>query len=172
MSIEITVPQLGESIVEATVGQWRKREGETVVAGEPLVELETDKVNIEVPSPGDGVLTSILKHEGDTVAVGEVLAQISTERSRPAAVSQRAQRRRTARAMEPPQSRRHPSQSPSRQTAPARRPWRDAWPPSATWISRRSAGRALAARSRRMMSRRISPVTHPPPRPPHLQPRL
>ncbi len=79
MSIEITVPQLGESIVEATVGQWRKREGETVVAGEPLVELETDKVNIEVPSPGDGVLTSILKHEGDTVAVGEVLAQISTE---------------------------------------------------------------------------------------------
>jgi 2-oxoglutarate dehydrogenase E2 component (dihydrolipoamide succinyltransferase) len=79
MSIEITVPQLGESIVEATVGQWRKREGETVVAGEPLVELETDKVNIEAPSPGDGVLTSILKHEGDTVAVGEVLAQISTE---------------------------------------------------------------------------------------------
>ncbi len=79
MSIEITVPQLGESIVEATVGQWRKREGETVVAGEPLLELETDKVNIEVPSPGDGVLTSILKHEGDTVGVGEVLAQISTE---------------------------------------------------------------------------------------------
>lgn len=78
MSIEITVPQLGESIVEATVGQWRKSEGETVTAGEPLVELETDKVNIEVASPGDGVLTSIVKHEGDTVGVGEVLAQVGT----------------------------------------------------------------------------------------------
>ena len=77
MSSDITVPQLGESIVEATVGQWRKAEGDAVTAGEPLVELETDKVNIEVSAPEDGVLTSILKHEGDTVAVGERLAQVS-----------------------------------------------------------------------------------------------
>ena len=77
MSTDITVPQLGESIVEATVGQWRKAEGDAVTAGEPLVELETDKVNIEVSAPEDGVLTSILKHEGDTVAVGERLAQVS-----------------------------------------------------------------------------------------------
>ncbi len=77
MSTDITVPQLGESIVEATVGQWRKAEGDAVTAGEPLVELETDKVNIEVSAQEDGVLTSILKHEGDTVAVGETLAQVS-----------------------------------------------------------------------------------------------
>src|SRR5690348_9569633 len=76
MSTDLTVPQLGESIVEATVGQWRKAEGDAVTAGEPLVELETDKVNIEVSAPEDGVLTSILKHEGDTVAVGETLAQV------------------------------------------------------------------------------------------------
>ena len=81
MSTDITVPQLGESIVEATVGQWRKAEGDAVTAGEPLVELETDKVNIEVSAPEDGVLTSILKHEGDTVAVGEAIAQVSAAKS-------------------------------------------------------------------------------------------
>jgi 2-oxoglutarate dehydrogenase E2 component (dihydrolipoamide succinyltransferase) len=79
MSTEITVPQLGESIVEATVGRWQKNEGDAVTAGEPLVELETDKVNVEVSAPGDGVLSSIVKHEGETVGVGEVLAQVSAE---------------------------------------------------------------------------------------------
>ena len=86
MSVEITAPQLGESIVEATVGHWRKAQGDAVTTGEPLVELETDKVNIEVTSPSDGVLTSILKQEGDTVGVGEVLAQVSAEQpARPVA---------------------------------------------------------------------------------------
>ena len=86
MSIEITVPQLGESIVEATVGRWQKNEGDAVTAGEPLVELETDKVNVEVSAPGDGILSSIVKHEGETVGVGEALAQISTgqEQAQPA----------------------------------------------------------------------------------------
>jgi 2-oxoglutarate dehydrogenase E2 component (dihydrolipoamide succinyltransferase) len=86
MSIEITVPQLGESIVEATVGRWQKNEGDAVTAGEPLVVLETDKVNVEVSAPGDGVLSSIVKHEGETVGVGAVLAQISTgqEQAQPA----------------------------------------------------------------------------------------
>jgi 2-oxoglutarate dehydrogenase E2 component (dihydrolipoamide succinyltransferase) len=79
MSIEITVPQLGESIVEATVGRWQKNEGDAVTAGEPLVELETDKVNVEVSAPDDGVLSSIVRHEGETVGVGEVLAQVSTQ---------------------------------------------------------------------------------------------
>jgi 2-oxoglutarate dehydrogenase E2 component (dihydrolipoamide succinyltransferase) len=86
MSIEITVPQLGESIVEATVGRWQKNEGDAVTEGEPLVELETDKVNIEVSAPGDGILSSIVKHEGETVGVGEALAQISAaqEQAQPA----------------------------------------------------------------------------------------
>ncbi|HEY7341848.1 MAG TPA: 2-oxoglutarate dehydrogenase complex dihydrolipoyllysine-residue succinyltransferase [Ktedonobacterales bacterium] len=79
MSIEITVPQLGESIVEATVGRWQKNEGDVVTAGEPLVELETDKVNVEVSAPSDGILASIVRHEGETVGVGEALAQISAE---------------------------------------------------------------------------------------------
>jgi 2-oxoglutarate dehydrogenase E2 component (dihydrolipoamide succinyltransferase) len=81
MSVEITTPQLGESIVEATVGHWLKAQGDAVTAGEPLVELETDKVNIEVTAPSDGVLASILKQEGETVGVGEVLAQVSAEQS-------------------------------------------------------------------------------------------
>jgi 2-oxoglutarate dehydrogenase E2 component (dihydrolipoamide succinyltransferase) len=58
MSVEITVPQLGESVVEATVGRWLKSEGDAVAAGDPLVELETDKVNMEVPSTAAGTLQS------------------------------------------------------------------------------------------------------------------
>jgi 2-oxoglutarate dehydrogenase E2 component (dihydrolipoamide succinyltransferase) len=76
MPVEITVPQLGESIVEATVGRWLKREGEAVAEGEPLVELETEKVNMEVPSPGAGTLSRIVKPEGETVGIGAVLAVV------------------------------------------------------------------------------------------------
>lgn len=76
MSVEIAVPQLGESVVEATVGRWLKKEGEQVAVGESLVELETDKVNLEIPADRAGVLERILKHEGDTVNVGEAVAVI------------------------------------------------------------------------------------------------
>ncbi len=74
MSVEIKVPTLGESIVEATVGKWMKQEGEAVAVGEPLVELETDKVNMEVAATDAGVLQSIVKREGETVGIGEILA--------------------------------------------------------------------------------------------------
>jgi 2-oxoglutarate dehydrogenase E2 component (dihydrolipoamide succinyltransferase) len=74
MSTEVKVPQLGESIVEATVGRWFKQEGDSVEMGEPLVELETEKVTVEVPASMSGVLQSIVKHEGDTVGIGDVLA--------------------------------------------------------------------------------------------------
>src|SRR5260370_1651584 len=77
MSVEIKVPALGESIVEATVGQWLKHEGERVSAGEPVIELETEKVNMEVVAPADGVLRAIAKREGDTVAIGEVPAELA-----------------------------------------------------------------------------------------------
>src|SRR5215218_8092591 len=70
------VPPLGESIVEATISRWLKREGDTVAAGETLVELETDKVTVEVPALKAGVLTRRLKQEGDVVTVGAELAQI------------------------------------------------------------------------------------------------
>ena len=76
MPVEVRVPPLGESVFEATVGRWRKREGEPVTAGEPLVELETEKVTVEVPAERSGVLARIHKREGETVRVGEVLAEI------------------------------------------------------------------------------------------------
>jgi 2-oxoglutarate dehydrogenase E2 component (dihydrolipoamide succinyltransferase) len=76
MSAEIRVPPLGESIVDATVASWLKHEGDSVRQGDTLVELETDKVNVEVPAEQDGILQKIIKQEGDTVAVGEVLGMI------------------------------------------------------------------------------------------------
>src|SRR5690242_367630 len=76
MSAEIRVPPLGESIVDATIASWLKHEGDAVRQGDTLVELETDKVNVEVPAEQDGILQKIIKQEGDTVAVGEVLGMI------------------------------------------------------------------------------------------------
>src|SRR5215210_6174954 len=75
--VEIHVPELGESVAEATVGRWLKSEGEQVAAGEPLVELETDKINFEVEAEQDGVLEIIAKGEGEDVGVGEVIGTIS-----------------------------------------------------------------------------------------------
>ena len=77
MSEKILVPELGESITEATVSKWLKKEGETVEADEAIVELETDKVNLEVPSPISGTLSEISFKDGDTVEVGAILGLIS-----------------------------------------------------------------------------------------------
>ena len=77
MSTEIRVPTLGESVTEATIGQWFKKVGDTVNADEPLVELETDKVTIEVPAPSSGVLEAIAANPGDTVDVGALLGAIA-----------------------------------------------------------------------------------------------
>ena len=77
MSEKILVPTLGESITEATVSKWLKKIGETVEADEAIVELETDKVNLEVPSPVSGILSEISFKDGDTVEVGAVLGSIS-----------------------------------------------------------------------------------------------
>ncbi|KKB80274.1 dihydrolipoamide succinyltransferase [Devosia soli] len=77
MSTEIRVPTLGESVTEATIGQWFKKVGDTVNADEPLVELETDKVTIEVPAPSAGVLEAIAANPGDTVDVGALLGAIA-----------------------------------------------------------------------------------------------
>ena len=77
MAEKITVPTLGESVTEATVSKWLKSQGEDVLVDEPLVELETDKVNVEVPSPTSGVLGSIAVKEGETVNVGSLLGTIN-----------------------------------------------------------------------------------------------
>ena len=81
MSEKILVPTLGESINEATVVRWLKDKGDPVETDEPIVELETEKVNLEVPSPVDGTLTTLDKQTGDTVIEGQILATISTEES-------------------------------------------------------------------------------------------
>src|SRR5262245_62966481 len=73
---EIRVPTLGEAVTEATIGKWFKKPGDPVAVDEPLVELETDKVTIEVPAPAAGVLADIAVKDGDTVAVGALLGQI------------------------------------------------------------------------------------------------
>src|SRR5579863_1070083 len=74
---EIRVPTLGESVTEATIGRWFKKAGDAVAVDEPLVELETDKVTIEVPAPAAGVLGDIVAKDGETVAVGALLGQIN-----------------------------------------------------------------------------------------------
>jgi len=76
MSEKILVPILGESIIEATVSKWLKNQGESIQVDEPIVELETDKVNLEVPSPINGILSKINVKNGETVEVGAVLGLI------------------------------------------------------------------------------------------------
>ncbi len=85
MANEIRVPTLGESVTEATIATWFKKQGEVIVADEPLVELETDKVTLEVPAPASGVLSEIVANEGDTVDVGALLGVISEGKGAPAA---------------------------------------------------------------------------------------
>ena len=77
MATEIRVPTLGESVSEATIGTWFKKVGDVVKADEPLVELETDKVTVEVPAPASGVLTEIVAQNGETVGLGALLGQIA-----------------------------------------------------------------------------------------------
>src|SRR4026208_1300620 len=77
--IEVKVPQLSESVSEARLLDWHKKEGEKVSRDENLIDIETDKVVLELPSPADGVIVRILKKAKDSVGSGEVIAQIDTE---------------------------------------------------------------------------------------------
>ncbi|MGE8940325.1 2-oxoglutarate dehydrogenase complex dihydrolipoyllysine-residue succinyltransferase [Leptospira interrogans] len=104
MAIEIRVPSLGESVTEATVGQWFKKPGEAVKVDEPLCELETDKVTVEVPSPAAGVLGEISVAQGETVAVGTVLGSIKegAAAEKPAAAAPAAAKAAPAKPAPPP----------------------------------------------------------------------
>ena len=75
-AIDVVMPQMGVSVSEGTITRWLKQEGEHVEADEPLLEISTDKIDTEVPSPGTGTLTQILIQEGETVDIGTKLAQI------------------------------------------------------------------------------------------------
>ena len=92
MASNIVVPQLGESVVEARVARWLKKEGDAVTAGEPVVELETEKIDLEVGAEQTGVLEKIARQEGEDVKVGELLGTIAegagAAASAPAAASQ------------------------------------------------------------------------------------
>ncbi len=89
MPANLVVPELGESVVEATVGHWRKAEGDRVSAGEAVVELETDKVDLEVGAPRSGVLKTIAREEGVTVRIGDVLGVIEETAESPTADSRK-----------------------------------------------------------------------------------
>ena len=84
MATEIRVPTLGESVAEATVGKWFKAAGDAIAVDEPIVELETDKVTIEVPAPAAGTLSEIVVKEGETVEVGALLGMIGEGEGAPA----------------------------------------------------------------------------------------
>src|SRR5438067_2861608 len=84
-AVDVVMPQMGVSVSEGTITKWLKREGEQIEADEPLLEISTDKVDTEVPSPASGTVTQILVQEGETVAVGTKLAQIGGSAAAPAA---------------------------------------------------------------------------------------
>lgn len=92
MATEIKVPALGESVTEATVAQWFKQPGEAVAVDEPLVELETDKVTVEVPAPASGVLSEISVKVGETVEIGAILGAIGEGAGKPAAAKPAAKK--------------------------------------------------------------------------------
>jgi 2-oxoglutarate dehydrogenase E2 component (dihydrolipoamide succinyltransferase) len=112
---EIRVPTLGESVNEATIGKWFKKPGDPVAVDEPLVELETDKVTIEVPAPAAGVLSDIAAKDGDTVAVGALLGQIKDGAGAAAAPKTAAPPPAAAKPSAPPQ----PKPAPQPEPAPA-----------------------------------------------------
>jgi len=126
---EIRVPTLGESVTEATIGRWFKKAGDPVAVDEPLVELETDKVTIEVPAPSAGTLGEISAKDGDTVAVGALLGMINdgAAAAKPAAAPAKP----TASAAPPP-----PPPAPA--AAPAKAPPPDALAPSVRKLSAES----------------------------------
>src|SRR6266581_7446269 len=89
MTTKIVVPEMGESVLEATVSRWLKKEGEPVNVGEVLVELETDKVNLEVGAKSSGVLAKVEVPEGGDVKVGDVLGTIDEAAKQPEATTQK-----------------------------------------------------------------------------------
>jgi pyruvate/2-oxoglutarate dehydrogenase complex dihydrolipoamide acyltransferase (E2) component len=143
MPTNIVVPEVGESIVDARVAKWLRKEGDAVAAGDPLVELETDKIDLEVSATTAGVIARIDRRDGDDVKVGEVLGVI--EESKSAGPCGRlclggATRRRRLR----PPRRLTPSRR-LRRGRPARRPRRRRRRRPTRWISRRCAAAATRA---------------------------
>jgi 2-oxoglutarate dehydrogenase E2 component (dihydrolipoamide succinyltransferase) len=119
MPTEVRVPTLGESVVDAVVGTWLKKEGDQVASGETLVELETDKVNVEVIAQEAGLLEKIMKQEGETVNVGEVIAAIDESAAAPAGAAEQpaAQAAAAASAAAPAPAAQTPASAPEAEAA-------------------------------------------------------
>ncbi|WP_433478267.1 2-oxoglutarate dehydrogenase, E2 component, dihydrolipoamide succinyltransferase [Spirillospora sp. CA-142024] len=128
MPVSVTMPQLGESVTEGTVTRWLKKEGERVETDEPLLEVSTDKVDTEIPSPASGILTSITVAEDETVEVGAELAVIGDEGEAPSGGGAPAAEdaREEAPAAPPQAGQAPPQQAPQQQAPPPA-----AWPPPA-----------------------------------------
>ena len=118
MRIEVKVPQLPESVAEATLVNWHKKAGDAVKRDENLIDVETDKVVLELPAPGDGVLVEIVKADGSTVTSNDVIAVIDTE-AKGAASAPRPMRRRPT--CPRPRRQRAPRRTSRRRPAPRRR---------------------------------------------------
>ncbi len=132
MIVEVKVPQLSESVAEATLLEWHKKEGEPVARDENLIDIETDKVVLETPAPADGVIVKIVKANGSSVTSGEVLAQIDTEAkgvaAKPAAKAEakpkpeaKAEAQATEAARAPAQTQAAPTPTPNAPVMPAAR---------------------------------------------------
>ncbi len=119
MATEIRVPTLGESVSEATVGTWFKKVGDTVKADEPLLELETDKVTVEVPAPASGTLSEIVAQAGETVGLGALLGQIAEGASAGAPAAARRRLPPPQRLLRPPLPRQPAPAASSMPPAPA-----------------------------------------------------
>jgi pyruvate/2-oxoglutarate dehydrogenase complex dihydrolipoamide acyltransferase (E2) component len=122
---QIKMPQLGESVTEGTVDKWLKREGDMVKRDEPLVEVVTDKVNAEIPSPFEGKLVKISATEGETVRVGAVIAQIEVQDAAgagPQAAAKPSREAGVAHTEVPPEPAGGPAPGPTEVAPPAGRP--------------------------------------------------
>jgi len=95
--VDVNVPQLSESVAEATLLQWKKKPGDAVAMDEILIEVETDKVVLEVPAPAAGVLAEVIRPDGSTVAAGELIARIDSEAKAAAAAPVASPRRKRPR---------------------------------------------------------------------------
>ena len=155
MATEVNLPALGESVTEGTVTRWLKQVGDTVAVDEPLLEVSTDKVDTEIPSPVAGTLLEIKANEDDTVEVGAVLAVIGDEGESAAVATPRGEEPSAS----PPTSRR---QSPSRRAAEAEA--RSPRPSSRTSPSSERRARRSRPRSRAVVRRRVVAAVAPPPR--------
>ncbi|WP_344285312.1 biotin/lipoyl-containing protein, partial [Actinomadura napierensis] len=133
MPVSVTMPQLGESVTEGTVTRWLKKEGERVETDEPLLEVSTDKVDTEIPSPASGILTSITVAEDETVEVGAELAVIGDEGDAPSGGGAQESSAQEAPAQEASAEEPAPAPQPEPQQPQAQQPPAQQAPPPAAW---------------------------------------